>query len=528
MPDVIEQPNPAATPVGKPTKVAAKPAPAEPEGPPPPADPHKRFVLFQAVPAWAISMLVHVIVLLVLGLMTLSDPTKIVNVLTASNRAEEGPEIAEFTIDDADFSEEMESEDFPESQVDVSEALDITPTSVEIPAELTASPIEMIDLAAQMAPTNSTLQSLSSMSLSSLDSRSADMRKKMLREYGGNDSTEAAVAKALIWIAKHQMPNGAWTFMHTAVRRDSGGNPGDPSRAKAFNAATALALLPFLGAGQTHMVGEHKDTVRRGLHFLLSNGKPKVIGGMPTLDFTESGGNLYSHGLVAILLCEAFAMTDDPWLMGPAQAAINFTAYAQNSDGGWRYTVRGQPPSDTSVVGWHLMALKSAYMANLVVPPITIRGAINFLDSVASDEGSVYGYTEPVKGVRASTTAIGLLCRMYTGWDKNHPGLQKGIGHLSKIGFSKSDVYYNYYAAQVLRQYGGEPWEKFNGEMRDWLVSKQEQSGGAEGSWYYGGGHATEAGGRLYVTSLSTMILEVYYRHMPLYGAAAGEDDFPL
>ena len=48
------------------------------------------------------------------------------------------------------------------------------------------------------------------------------------------------------------------------------------------------------------------------------------------------------------------------------------------------------------------------------------------------------------------------------------------------------------------------------------------------GSWHIPGDIGADRGGRLYSTSLSTMILEVYYRHMPLYGRQAAEDDFPL
>ena len=49
------------------------------------------------------------------------------------------------------------------------------------------------------------------------------------------------------------------------------------------------------------------------------------------------------------------------------------------------------------------------------------------------------------------------------------------------------------------------------------------------GSWdVAGGGHVNDRGGRLYFTSCATMILEVYYRHMPIYGKAAAEEDFPL
>jgi hypothetical protein len=34
---------------------------------------------------------------------------------------------------------------------------------------------------------------------------------------------------------------------------------------------TSLALLPFLGAGQTHIVGKYKDHVREGINYLLDN-----------------------------------------------------------------------------------------------------------------------------------------------------------------------------------------------------------------------------------------------------------------
>lgn len=512
----------------------ADPAAETEEEEPQQADPQRHFILFQAVPSWAISMLVHVLVLLALGILTIADPVKIVNILSASSTGKDGPEIEEFTIEEMDPGEVAESEEMTEPMVDLPESMEmVDTTSVDIPMEIASVPVDMSDFAADMAPSAATLQSLSSMSSQSLSSRSSDMKKKLLREYGGNDSSEAAVARALKWIAKHQMPNGGWTFMHTAVRRDSGGNPGDEARAKCFNAATAMALLPFLGAGQTHMTGEYKNTVRLGLAFLIRNGKAKVINGLPTLDFTEAGGTLYSHGLVAILLCEAYAMSQDPALMAPAQAAINFTVYAQMSDGGWRYSPRGAAPGDTSVTGWHIMALKSAHMGYLTVPPVTVKGAINFLDTVQGDGGSIYGYTDrPTSiGGREACSAIGLLCRMYTGWDKNHPGIKKGVEHLARVGVDKKDMYYNYYAAQVLRHHGGPEWNRFNVELRDWLVETQETTGGAEGSWYFEESKSHRGpheGGRLLSTAISTMILEVYYRHMPIYAAGAAEDDFPL
>jgi hypothetical protein len=177
-------------------------------------------------------------------------------------------------------------------------------------------------------------------------------------------------------------------------------------------------------------------------------------------------------------------------------------------------------------------------MAYLVVPPATVAGASKFLDSVQADSGSKYGYTGP--GAGHATTAVGLLCRMYLGWKMDHPAIQRGAEFLSttgpSIGNDRGNMYYNYYATQVMRQYGGdevgqphEMWEKWNKEMRDWLVSTQDKNGHQAGSWMMRkADHGATSGGRVYCTSMATMILEVYYRHMPIYGKQATTEEFPL
>ena len=490
------------------------------------ADLQRKFLIFQATPAWLVSTLVHVIILLVLGLVTIADPTQIVNVLSASSSTDDGPEMEEFAIeqiDDSDLSE-MEEESEP---VDVSETMELTePVEVE-PMEVAAVELDVADLQSEMAPAAASLQTLASMTAQPMGSRSSDMKKKLLRDYGGTPSSEAAVTEALKWFSRHQMPNGGWTYQHDLVCKGRCKDGCDASYNKSYNAATAMALLPFLGAGQTQLSGEFRQNVKLGLFFLMKNGKQGKKNGLPVLDLRDGKGNMYSHGLAAIALCEAYAMTEDRALLPYAQASLNFIITAQCNDGGWRYSPNGTGGGDTSVVGWQLMALKSGYMGHLAVPPQTIQGSMLFLDKVQSNGGAVYGYTGPVPKFRPATSAVGLLCRMYTGWDKNHPGIVAGVKELGKHGVSKNDFYYNYYAAQVLRQYGGVEWDKFNVEMRDYLVETQSQEGGAKGSWYVKGGHTSNAG-RLCITSFATMMLEVYYRHMPLYAEAAGEEDFPL
>ncbi|MCA9216022.1 MAG: hypothetical protein KDB27_23305, partial [Planctomycetales bacterium] len=313
----------------------------------------------------------------------------------------------------------------------------------------------------------------------------------------------------------HQNADGSWNFNHSLGRCPC---PDHGTHELAVNGATAMALLPFLGAGHTHLEGNYKDQIKRALYFLLT--RQKASG-----SFADPGGTLYSHGLAAIVLSEAYAMTKDPDLLRPAQAALNYIAFAQDPvGGGWRYAPK--MPGDTSVVGWQLMALKSGRMAYLEVDDRVLLGASKFLDSVQEDGGAAYGYTAP--GGRPATTSIGLLCRMYMGWDRENDALARGVQRLSKTGPSEYDMYYNYYATQVMRHYEGDVWEKWNKKMRDFLVNTQAQDGHMQGSWHMGASHSANAGGRLYNTAMATMVLEVYYRHLPIYRTQATDEDFKL
>ena len=230
---------------------------------------------------------------------------------------------------------------------------------------------------------------------------------------------------------------------------------------------------------------------------------------------------MYSQGIAGIVLSESYAMTQDKRLAIPAQMALNYIMAGQDPvGGGWRYAPK--QAGDTSAVGWQLMALKSGNLAYLEVSPIVIKKAVEFLNSAQGDDGATYGYTGP--GAGPATSAVGLLCRMYLGWKKDHPALQRGVERLAKMGPSK-DLYFDYYSTQILHHMEGDMWVAWNAKMRDMLVTSQATKGHETGSWYTGveGGHPV---GRVYCTSLSTMILEVYYRHLPIYGQQSVDEDF--
>jgi hypothetical protein len=364
-----------------------------------------------------------------------------------------------------------------------------------------------------------------------LNSRSKETKRDLLSKYGGSTDTEKSVSLALKWLALHQDPqSGAWTLAHSAVCKGQCDHPG--RRQGSLNAATGLALMCFLGAGQTHKEGEYKETVFKGLSFLISNMKFQNGRGSWYVGDGQKGlDDMYAHGIASIVMCEAYGMTKDPALHDAAQAGINYLAYAQNgSTGGWHYAPQGQ--GDTSVVGWQMMALKSGAMSGFSIDLDVVRKANYFLDQMAFDEGASYHYDFERKRTKApynqSTTACAVLCRMYSGMPKDHPSIQAAVAKFSKAGPSKTETYYNYYATQVLKQVGGKEWETWNTRMRDQLLSTQTTTGHAAGSWFWDDGYHTDTAGRLYTTCMATMILEVYYRYMPLYSEQSQEETFKL
>ena len=88
-------------------------------------------------------------------------------------------------------------------------------------------------------------------------------RAALLKAYGGTPETEAALKRALGWLAEHQFPNGNWSFDHNTPRC-AGQCSGAGTQAAMVNAATALPLLAFLGAGQNSRTGRVSPEYRLG------------------------------------------------------------------------------------------------------------------------------------------------------------------------------------------------------------------------------------------------------------------------
>jgi hypothetical protein len=333
----------------------------------------------------------------------------------------------------------------------------------------------------------------------------------LLGAYGGNATTETAVINGLKWLAKQQKADGSWSLM--GPYKDGG-----PEENVA--AATAMALLAFQGQGNTHKTGKFKQQVINGWKYLL---KLQDASG----NFVNRGPadqRLYAQAQCSIAVCELYGMTGDKLYKRPAELAVKYALQAQDKKlGGWRY-VPGED-SDTSVTGWYVMALQSARMAKLDVPQAALDNINRFLDQVAIDGGKAYNYTIGTYSSPA-VSAEGLLCRQYLGWKQDDPRLVEGVAALNTnpINYSgaERDVYYWYYATQACHHMEDKKpkhtiWSDWNRVMRQAVPEAQVKKGAESGSWDPDGDKWGSYGGRLYVTCLSIYMLEVYYRHLPIY-----------
>jgi hypothetical protein len=339
--------------------------------------------------------------------------------------------------------------------------------------------------------------------------------------------TEEAIEMGLQFLARYQQTDGRWTLQGF----------GEETQLESDTAATALALLAFQGAGFNHREHQYKDVVRSGLDYLLAHQKENGDLFVALSDDSNRSVWLYSHALAAIALCEAYGMTQDPELRVPAQRAIDFIVAAQHKErGGWRYSPGVN--SDTSVTGWMMMALKSGELANLTVPKETYDKIDRWLEIAQKSptEPHLFRYNpyaedtpEQRHGLTASKTmtSVGLLMRLYSGGKRDQAVMQQGAdflkNNLPALGDPRNpqrDTYYWYYGTQVMFHMGGEHWKAWNGKLHPLLVGSQIKQGPLAGSWQPRGpvpdrwsAHA----GRLYVTTMNLLSLEVYYRHLPLY-----------
>jgi hypothetical protein len=295
-------------------------------------------------------------------------------------------------------------------------------------------------------------------------------------------------SQGIQWLADRQQPEGHWKDEGPA-RNDVG--------------ATGLALLPFLGSGQTHKSEKnavYRENVERGLKFLI-----RKQGAQGSFDLS-----VRAHALATLGLCEAYGVTADPVLKGPAQRALDHLAALQLPDGGWNE--KQATAGDAMITCWAMQALKSGQMAGLSVAKETWMRYLQFAEAMQVDErGSIYRRSKGGNAEPTATAAL-LLCQQYVGRGPRNPGMQKGVEYLmaNPPGKEPKDLQYLHLTTHVLNNLGGDAGAKWESKVPGLLKDSVMGEGENRGSW-----SGTE--GRVVSTSLALLTLEINYRFLPLH-----------
>lgn len=332
---------------------------------------------------------------------------------------------------------------------------------------------------------------------------SKEDRMARLAENGGTAECEEAVLKALRWLKKTQNPDGSWSNNYKG-------------------AMTGYALLAYLGHCETPLSEEFGDSVTRGIVYLIDLSM-KNNGRLAT-SAEASHQWVYEHGIATYALAEAYTFCHQLGLNIPnldkvTRKAGDMIIKGQGESGGWVYGYKPTNGGDNSVGSWQVQALKACKHTGLWDTGAfrkPAKKAMEWYEKSQSPQGAI-GYRGP-GGTSHGLTSGGVLAFQMWGEGKSKPA-RLGIKNLSKNtefkwGEESSNLYYHYYNAQAMLNYGGVEWKNYNERFRDQLLKAQAD----DGSWVQPKQIKHGPINVHMTTCLATMMLEVYYRFLPATG----------
>jgi len=238
---------------------------------------------------------------------------------------------------------------------------------------------------------------------------------------------------------------------------------------------------------------------------------------------SDSGHEMYHHGIATLMLAEAAGMTDRELggdVRKGVEKAVAIILKAQRTTvadrGGWRYHVAGSD-SDISVTGCQTMAPRAAKNLGCDVPAEVIERAVEYVKR-CQDNGSGGFRYNPHGQLTLACTGTSILALEICGKEHHHceEALRGGAYLIRKPNLphaSQPYFFYSiYYGSQAAFQLGGTYWTEFRPKLHEVLLNMQ--NGG--GFW---DGHSSDAsqGGRAYCTAMAILALAVEYRFLPIY-----------
>jgi hypothetical protein len=342
---------------------------------------------------------------------------------------------------------------------------------------------------------------------------------------------DAAVNRALVWLAKQQQPDGSFPTLDM-------GQPG----------VTCLCTMAFMSHGHVPGEGQYGAKLDSAVDFVIGCQKPNGLIALVGPDGPQISRRVqhdigaaaaYNHAISSLTLAEIYGTTDrgnGERLQTVIQRSIRATLEMQRwpkdravDRGGWRYLNDfNNEDADLSVTGWQLKFLRSARNAGFDVPKEPIDAAVAYVRRTFSERYGAFGYAagDHYDFRSRGMAGAGILALAHAGHhhasEATRSGewiLQNGFEDYNKIdpftqNYSNDRYHYGLFnCCQGMYQLGGRYWTAFFPRAVKTLLANQQ----ADGSWPSESHFNDGKFGNAYTTALVLLALGAPNQLLPIY-----------
>jgi hypothetical protein len=342
---------------------------------------------------------------------------------------------------------------------------------------------------------------------------------------------DAAVARALAWLAAQQQADGSFPTLDT-------GQPG----------VTCLCTLAFMAHGHLPGEGPYGAQLKRASDYTLKCQKPNGLVTLMGPDGPRISREIhhdigspcaYNHGISSLTLCELYGTTSrdeaehlKEAILPALRATLEMQRWPKDREidlGGWRYIDNfDDRDSDLSITGWQLMFLRSARNAGFDVPEKSIDDAVAYVRRTFTSRYGAFCYIadESTDFRSRGMAGAGILALAHAGYH-NAPEATRSGEWILEHNFHdynqiepfmqswKNDRYHYglFNCCQAMYQLGGRYWQTFFPDAVKTLLANQRP----DGSWPAENHHHDAQFGNAYTTALALLALGAPNQLLPIY-----------
>lgn len=244
------------------------------------------------------------------------------------------------------------------------------------------------------------------------------------------EQIQSAIDQGVEWLVSQQKPDGSWYLV-------------DPWQAVGTTGFAVVKLTDYaLEQGYASPVDPayaYAGNVADGLTSLLQHATSCGPGICFRHDPGSIGHETYFTGIAMMALASARCPNEVVSVGNPdvdgltykqiLQLAVDYFAWAQNGDGGWRYWSTNEP-SDNSNTGYATLGLRYAESVGCVIPDALKAGLSSYVDFIQSPDGGS-GYTGPGDWENVLKTGNLLFEMAFVGDTTATPRVQEALSYIA-------------------------------------------------------------------------------------------------